>query len=62
MEELQEEDNLDALREIIKKKRPSVKGKNEYEIRGKLIRYALGKGFPMEDIIKVVGSLDECFD
>ena len=62
LEELQEEDNLYALREIIKKKRPSVKGKNEYEIRGKLICYALGKGFPMEDLIKVVGRLDECFD
>lgn len=62
LEELKEEDNLDALHEIIGKKRPSVKGKNEYEIRGKLIRFALGKGFPMEDIIKVVGSLDECVD
>ena len=62
LEELQEEDNLDVLREIIKKKRPSVKGKNEYEIRGKLIRFALGRGFQMDDIVKVVGDLDECID
>ena len=60
MEELKEEDSLVALREMIEKKRPSVKGKNEYEIRGKLIRFALGRGFAMDDIMKVVGSLDEC--
>ena len=51
---------MGTLRQILEKKRPSVKGKNEYEIRGKLIRFALGKGFAMDDIIKVVGSLDEC--
>ena len=37
----------------------TVKGRNEYEIRGKLIRFALGKGFQMDDIVKVVGSLEE---
>ena len=59
LEELKEEDNLCTLREIIQKKRSLVKGKNEYEIRGKLIRFALGRGFVMDDILKVVGSLDE---
>lgn len=60
LEELKEEDNMDALRKIIEKKRPTVKGKNEYEVRGKLMRFALGRGFAMDDIMKVVGSLDEC--
>jgi regulatory protein len=60
LEELQEEDSLGALREMIQKKRPTVKGKNEYEIRGKLIRFAMGRGFAMDDIMKVVGSLDDC--
>jgi len=60
--ELDDEDSIEALRNILKKKRPSVKGKNEYEIRGKLIRFALGRGFSMDDVIKVVGSLDECID
>ena len=54
MEEVKEEDNLDTLRQIIEKKRPSVKGKNEYEIKGKLIRFALGRGFEMEDILRVM--------
>ena len=59
LEEIDEKDNLKALREMIQKKRPSVKGKNEYEIKGKLIRFALGRGFQMDDIIKVVGNLED---
>ena len=60
LEELKEEDSLGALREMIQKKLPTVKGKNEYEIRGKLIRFVLGRGFAMDDIMKIVGGLDEC--
>lgn len=56
--EIPEEDNLDTLRRLIDTKRKSVKGKSEYEIRGKLIRFALGRGFQMDDIIKVVGEAD----
>jgi len=62
LEEIPSEDNLQTLRDLINKKRPSVKGQSEYEIRGKLIRFAIGKGFAMDDVIKVVGDLDECVD
>ena len=58
LEELKEEDNLETLRQLIEKKRPSVKGKNEYEIKVKLIRFALGRGFEMDDIMKVYGDLE----
>lgn len=60
--EIEDEDTLASLREMIAKKRPSVKGKSEYEIRGKLIRFALGRGFSMDEAIKVVGSLDDAYD
>ncbi|MCH5175190.1 MAG: RecX family transcriptional regulator [Prevotellaceae bacterium] len=59
LEEIESDDNLSTLSEIIKKKRPSVKGRNEYEIKGKLIRFALGRGFSMDDITKVIGNIDE---
>lgn len=59
LEELKDEDNLHALKEMIQKKRLSVKGKNKYEIKGKLIRFALGRGFAMDDILKVVGHLED---
>ena len=56
--EISTEDNQAALQEMIAKKRPSVKGKSDYEIRAKLIRFALGRGFAMDDIMKVVGSME----
>lgn len=59
LEELKDEDNFHVLKEMIQKKRLSVKGKNEYEIKGKLIRFALGRGFAMNDILKVVGNLED---
>lgn len=56
--EIPEDDNLETLRHLINNKRKSVKGKSDYEIRCKLIRFALGRGFQMDDIIKVVGDVD----
>ncbi len=53
-----ETDNLQTLREILQKKRPSVKGKTDYEVKCKLIRFALGRGFSMDDITKVLGDID----
>ena len=54
LEELNEEDNLSVLRDILQKKRPSVTGKSNYEIRCKLIRFAIGRGFEMDDIMRVM--------
>lgn len=62
LEEMDDKDVLHILRDLVAKKRPSVKGRNEYEIRGKLTRFALGRGFAMDDVLKVVGSLDDCVD
>lgn len=59
LKEIEENDQIETLKEIIRKKRPSVKGKNEYEIKWKLIRFALGRGFEINEIVKVVGDLDE---
>lgn len=54
--ELVDEDNLNTLRTLIERKRPSVKGKNDYEIRMKLIRFALSRGFVMDDIRRVLNT------
>lgn len=56
--EINEDENTETLRHIIDTKRRTVKGKTEYEIRTKLIRFALSRGFEMSDILKVVGSAD----
>lgn len=59
MEEIEEEDNLGMLRELIRKKKSSTKGKNAYEVKAKLYRYAMGKGFSYNDIAKVIGDIDD---
>ena len=48
------EENLEQLRQLIEQKRKSVKGKNEWEIRQKLIRFAVGRGFSVEEVEKVL--------
>ncbi len=59
LEEIEDNDNLSLLRELINKKRPTVKGKNDFEIKAKLFRYAIGKGFAAEDIAKVISMEDD---
>ncbi|MBQ9362899.1 MAG: RecX family transcriptional regulator [Bacteroidaceae bacterium] len=53
-EELSDEDTTETLRHLIAAKRRTVKGKNDYEINGKLIRFALSHGFDMDTIRKVI--------
>jgi regulatory protein len=36
---------LDLLKSIIEKQRKSIKAKNEYDLKGKILRHCLSKGF-----------------
>ena len=54
LDEVQDENYLETLRPLIQAKRRSVKGNSDYEIRGKLIRFALSRGFDMDLILKVL--------
>ncbi len=56
IKELPSDDRLETLRPIIENKRKTVTGKNDYDIRCKLIRFALSRGFEMDDILKVLGE------
>lgn len=55
-EEIDPSDNLESLRQLIETKKRSVKGKNEYEIKGKLFRFAISRGFKYDDINRVLDS------
>lgn len=46
------------LKKLLEEKRKTVRAKNEYDLKGKLIRYALTRGFSMEDISQCI-SLPE---
>lgn len=54
--EITDDDNLAQLRQLISRKRPTVKAKSEYELRCKLIRFAMGRGFSYSDITKVIDT------
>lgn len=54
MEAIDEEEYMEILSDLIKAKRKSTKGRNEYEVNGKLYRFAAGRGFEYDAIRRVV--------
>ncbi len=62
LREIDEEEYRDGLHRLLDAKRKSVCAKDEYELNGKLIRFALGRGFDMNDIRACLpGSDDEVY-
>ncbi|MDR0832637.1 MAG: RecX family transcriptional regulator [Candidatus Symbiothrix sp.] len=51
---LNPEETIHRLRQLLTVKRKTVKGKTDYEIRLKLMRYACGKGFSPEEVEKAL--------
>lgn len=47
-----------SLKPILEKKWKQIKGDSEYEKKGKLIRFALGRGFAMDEIVKCMKSMN----
>ena len=54
LQELPDDDEQETLRQLLDNKRRTVKGRNDYEINMKLIRFALSRGFSMDTISKVL--------
>lgn len=51
LDEIADEDYVLVLRPMLQQKRKSIKANSDYELNGKLIRFAVSRGFTM-DIIK----------
>jgi regulatory protein len=49
------DEHVEQLRQLIEQKKKTVKGKNEFEIRQKLLRFAVGRGYSMAAIEKILG-------
>lgn len=47
-----------SLQSILETKWKHIKGESNYEKKGKLIKYALGRGFKMNDIISCIDELN----
>lgn len=56
--EIDEEEYAKGLRDLLRQKSKSVSGKNEYERNTKLIRFAVGKGFTMGEVLRYVKQID----
>lgn len=54
--EISDSDNISELRKLIEQKKKTVKAKSDYELRGKLIRFAMTKGFSYNDISKIIDT------
>lgn len=54
LDDVDEDNYEEILRPLLEAKRKTVTGKSEYEIRGKLIRFALSRGFDMDTILSVL--------
>ena len=57
LESINQEEYVAALKNELEKKRSSVKAKNQYDLRGKLMRYALSKGYESDLIHIVINQL-----
>ena len=65
MEEVDEAEYLDILTSAIHRKLPTIKAVNDYERRGKLVRFAVGRGYEVEKILQClnrIGYEDDSFD
>ena len=62
MEAIDEEEYMNILRDLIKAKRRSTRGASEYEINGKLIRFATGRGFEFAAIRECINVDDGYWD
>ena len=59
LNEIDEQEYIDVLKELIAAKKKSIKAKSSYELNGKLIRFALGRGFEMEMIKRCINCTDD---
>ena len=58
LDEIDEKEYLDVLRPLLKQKRKSIRAMSDYELRQKLVRFALGRGFGF-DIIRQCLDVDD---
>lgn len=56
---IDEEEYLNVLRGLLSVRKKSIKAHNEYELNGKLIRFALGRGFEMNVIQRCIKLPDD---
>lgn len=59
LEEIEEEQYLHVLETELIKKKKSIKTKNQFDLKGKLLRFGQSKGFEIEYILRVIENLTQ---
>lgn len=59
LDNIDEEEYLSTLRSLLESKRKSIRAKDDYELNGKLIRFAMSRGFEMSDIRRCIALPEE---
>lgn len=56
---IDEEEYLSILRDLLASKRKSINAADDYELNGKLMRFAMSRGFELKDIKRCIDLPDE---
>lgn len=59
LDEVDDEEYLRILRPLLQQKRKSTKAISEYELKGKLVKFAISRGFTMDIIRQCISVTDE---
>ena len=59
LDEVDDEEYIRVLRPLIQQKRKTTKANSDYELNGKLIRFAISRGFTMDIIRQCIDVADE---
>lgn len=59
LDSLDKEVYVKTLRDLINSHRKGVKAKNQYDLKGKLLRYGLSKGFESDLLYDILNTPDE---
>jgi regulatory protein len=57
LEAIDEEEYITLLRKVIDDQRRKINAKNRFDLKGKLLRHAVGKGFESHLVYEVINSL-----
>lgn len=58
LDEIDETEYCENLKELLRQKSKTVSGKNEYECNTKLIRFAVGRGFTVDEVFRYIKQTD----
>ena len=57
LKEICNNDFYDILKSLLQNKKRSVKASSDYELRGKLMRFAMQRGFTYDQICEVIDEI-----